>query len=128
MADRTEEPRLTLGALIYVVFLALVAVATVVSFGIASFSLLYSAKEMPEGSAIRDRGAELKPALSRVIPYTPGNAVPVPAEKLPTPASEGTLRASGIGTTPTVPIPAEQREQIFREFERYNSQMGKGRG
>jgi len=163
MADQTEEPRLTLSALIYVVSLALVAAATIVSFGIAAFSFLDTSKEMPGGSGIRDRGAKLKPVLSGVVPYTHGNAAPIPAEtKLPSPAPEATLRASppyGLaaydmqppavsgpgselpplgasdasatqdasrtGTTPTLPIPAEQRDQVFREFEMYNSQKVK---
>jgi hypothetical protein len=155
MADRTEEQRLTLSALIYVVSLALVAATTIVSFGFASFSLLYTAKEVPGGSGIRDRRAELKPALSGVVPYARGNEAPVPAEtKSPNPAAEATLRSSPpeglaaydvqpplgasevsatedvsrIGTAPTLPIPAEQREQVFREFEMYNSQKVKTDG
>jgi hypothetical protein len=163
MADRTEEPRFTLSALIYVVSFALFAAATIVSFSIASLSLLYTAKEMPEGSGIRDRRAELKPVLSDVVLYTHGNAAPVPAEtRLPSPAAEATLRASPpaalaaydmqplavsgpgselpplgaseasvtedasrTGTTPTLPIPAEQRDRVFREFEMYNNQKVK---
>jgi hypothetical protein len=137
MADRTEEPRLTLSALIHIVSLALVAAATIVSFGIASFSLLCAAKEMPGVSGIRDRRAELKPPLSDVVPYAHEKAAPVPAEtKVPTAAVEATLRSSPpegpaafrTGTTPTPPIPAEQRDQVFREFEIYNSQKVKMNG
>jgi hypothetical protein len=129
MADRTEEQRLTLSALVYIVPLALVAAATIVSFGFASFSLLYTAKEMPGGSGIHHRRTEPKPALSGVVPHTHGNTAPLPTEtELPNPAADATLRPSPIGTTPTRPIPAEQREQVFREFEMYSTQKVKTDG
>lgn len=155
-ASRTEEPRHTLSVLIYVISVALVAATTIVGFGIASFSLLYTSKEM-RSSVIRDWGVEVKPVLSGVVPYTHANAASAPAETtLPSPAVEAALRASlpegaaayimqppevsgpqpgseqpGLGasgasatkdasrsgTMPTLPIPAAQRDQVFREFE-----------
>ncbi len=155
-ANGTEEPRHMVSALIYVISVTLIAAATIVSFGIASFSFLNTSNEMPS-SGIRDWGVELKPVLSGVVPYTHANAATVPAETtFPTPAVEATLRASppdgaaahnmqppgvsgpqpgseqpGLGTSaasatedasrsgtmPTLPIPAAQRDQVFREFE-----------
>jgi hypothetical protein len=44
-ANRTEEPRHTLSAFIYVISVALVAAATIVSFGVASFSFLNTNEE-----------------------------------------------------------------------------------
>jgi hypothetical protein len=130
---RTEEPGLTLGALIYVVSVALVAAATTVSFGIASFSFL-DTRKMPRGDDIRDRRTELKPLPSDVVPRSDEKAAPVPAEaKVSSMVVEETLRASAqqrpaafwTGTMPTRPLPAEQRDQVFREFEMYNSQKVK---
>ena len=155
-ANRTEEPRNALSSLIYVISVTLVAAATIVSFGVASFSFLNTSNEMAS-SGIRDWGVELKPVLSGVVPSTHANAALVPAESpLPSPAAEATLRASppvsaapynmqppGVGgpqpgskqprlgtsaasatedasrsgTMPTLPIPAAQRDQVFREFE-----------
>lgn len=155
-ANRTEEPRNALSPLIYVISVALIAAATIVSFGIASFSFLDTSKEM-SSSGIRDWGVELKPVLSGVVPYTHAYAALVPAETtLPSPAVEATRRASppesaaaynmqppevsgpqpgseqpGLGaraanatedasrsgTMPTLPIPAAQCDQVFREFE-----------
>jgi hypothetical protein len=93
-ASRTEEPRHTLSVLIYVISVALVAATTIVGFGIASFSLLYTSKEMPS-SVIRDWGVEVKLVLSGVVPYTHANAASAPAETtLPSPAVEAALRAS----------------------------------
>ena len=93
-ASRTEEPRHTLSVLIYVISVALVAATTIVGFGIASFSLLYTSKEMPS-SGIRDWRVEVNPVLSGVVPYTHPNAAPAPAETtLPSPAVEAALRAS----------------------------------
>lgn len=131
---RTGEPRLTLSALIYVVSVALVAAATTVSFGIASFSFLDTTKQMPRGSRISDRRAEPKPVLSDVVSHNHENAAPFPAEaKVSSTVVEATLRASAqerpaafwTGTMLTRPIPAEQRERVFREFEMYNSQKVK---
>jgi hypothetical protein len=131
---RTEEPRLTLSALIYFVSVALVAAAVTVSFGIASFSFLDSTRKMPRGFGIGDRHAELKPVLSDVVASTPEEAVLVPAAaKEPSTVVEATLRSSApeglaavrTGTTPPPPIAAEQRDQVFREFEMYNSQKVK---
>jgi hypothetical protein len=124
---RTEERR----ALIYVVSVALVAAATTVSFGIASFSFLDITRKMPRGSDIHEPRAELKPVLSDVVPYAHDKTAPVPAEaKVLSTAVEPTLRASAPerpasisnGTTPSPSIAAEQRDQVFREFEMYNSQ------
>ena len=93
-ANRTEEPRHTLSAFIYVISVALVAATTIVGFGIASFSLLYTSKEMPS-SVIRDWGVEVKPVLPGVVPYPHANAASAPAETtLPSPAVEAALRAS----------------------------------
>jgi hypothetical protein len=93
-ANRTEEPRNTLSPLIYVISVTLVAAATIVSFGIASFSFLNTSNELAS-SGIRGWGVELKPVLSGVVPYTHANAALVPAEStLPSPAVEATLRAS----------------------------------
>jgi hypothetical protein len=131
---RTEEPRFTLSTLIYVVSVALVATVVTVSFGIASFSFLDPTRKIPRGSSIGDRRAELKPVLSDVIAYTHKKAAPVPAAaKDPSTVVDVTLRASApdgptafpTGTTPTLPIAAEQRDQVFREFEMYNSQKVK---
>ena len=155
-ANRTEEPRHMLSALIYVISVALVAATTIVGFGIASFSFLDASKEMPS-SGIREWGVEVNPVLSGVVPYTHANSAAAPAEiKLPSPAVEADLRASPrdhampyimqppevggsqpgseqpgfgasaasatkdaslSGTIPKLPIPAAQRDQVFREFE-----------
>ena len=66
-ASRTEEPRHTLSVLIYVISVALVAATTIVGFGIASFSLLYTSKEMPS-SVIRDWALKSNPCYPVSFP------------------------------------------------------------
>jgi hypothetical protein len=97
MPSRTEEPRATLST--HLVALGLVAATTIIIFGIASFSLLYTSEGMPRGSGIRDRGVEVKPVRSGVFPYTHANRPPLPAEaELPGPAAEATLSTSPPGS------------------------------
>jgi hypothetical protein len=97
MPSRTEEPRATLST--HLVALGLVAAATIIIFGIASFSLLYTSEGVPRGSGIRDRGVEVKPVRSGVFPYTHANRPPLPAEaELPGPAAEATLSTSPPGS------------------------------
>jgi hypothetical protein len=85
----------TVSRLLDLVSLGLVAAATIIIFGIASFSLLYTGEGMPRGSGIRDRGVEVKPVRSGVFPYTRANRPPLPAEtELPGPAAEATLSTS----------------------------------
>jgi len=99
MPSRTEEPRATPSTLLDLVSLGLVAAATIIIFGIASFSLLYTSEGMPRGSAIRDRGVEVKPVRSGVFPYTHANRPQLPAEaELPGPAAEATLSTSPPGS------------------------------
>jgi len=80
MPSRTEEGRTPLSTLLDLVSLGLAAAATVIIFGIASFSLLYTSEGMPRGSGIRDRGVEVKPVRSGVFPYTHAYRPPLPAE------------------------------------------------
>ena len=99
MPSRTEEGRTPPSTLLDLVSLGLVAAATVIIFGIASFSLLYTSEGMPRGSGIRDRGVEVKPVRSGVFPYTHANRPPLPAEaELPGPAAEATLSTSPPGS------------------------------
>src|SRR2546421_8314196 len=80
MPSRTEEGRTPLSTLLDLVSLGLVAAATIIIFGIASFALLCTSEGMPRGSGIRDRGVEVKPARSGIFPYTHAYPAPLPGE------------------------------------------------
>ena len=95
MAKRNEGSRPALSTLLDLVSAGLVAAATILIFSIASFSFLYTNEGLPRGSEIRDRGVEVKPEPSGVIPYSHANRPPGPAEtELPGPAAEATLSTS----------------------------------
>ena len=79
IANRSGEPRPTLGTLLDFVSFGLAAAATIIIFSIASFSFLYTSEGMPRGSGIRDRGVEVEPVLSDGFLYTHANR-PVLAE------------------------------------------------
>ena len=80
IANRSGEPRPTLGTLLDFVSFGLAAAATIIIFSIASFSFLYTSEGMPRGSGIRDRGVEVEPVLSDGFLYTHANR-PVLAER-----------------------------------------------
>jgi hypothetical protein len=99
MPSRSEEGRTPLSTLLDLVSLGLVAAASIIIFGIASFALLYTSEGMSRGFGIRDRGVEVKPADSGVFPYTRAYPPPLPEEtELPGPAGEATLSTSPPGS------------------------------
>ncbi len=87
----TLEPRL-LGTLFYLVSIGLVAAATVIIFGITSFSFFHTGIEVTGGSHISDVFSE-----SHVVAAPPTR---VPAEtKLPTSAAKAPVRSTANGPT-----------------------------
>jgi len=112
-ANRTEEPRHTLSAFIYVISVALVAAATIVSFGVASFSFLNTNEEAALRAFLPEGAAAYNMQPSEASGPQPGSEQP----GLGTSAASATEGASRNGTMPTLSIPDAQRDQVFREFE-----------
>jgi hypothetical protein len=106
LATEPTRPGATAGILLYLTTAGLVGAAIIICFGVASFSFLYNDKEMPEGSGLRNRDVEVRPTRSDAFLY---NAAPVPVET--------------SSTVPPIPIPAEQRGQMFQEFESYHTKL-----
>jgi hypothetical protein len=99
MPSRNKEGRTPLSTLLDLVSLGLVAAASIIIFGIASFALLYTSEGMSRGSGIRDRGVEVKPSHSGVFPYTHAYPPLLPEEtELPGAAGEATLSTSPPGS------------------------------
>ena len=99
MPSRNKEGRTPLSTLLDLVSLGLVAAASIIIFGIASFALLYTSEGMSRGSGIRDRGVEVKPSHSGVFPYTRAYPPLLPEEtELPGAAGETTLSTSPPGS------------------------------
>ena len=99
MPSRNKEGRTPLSTLLDLVSLGLVAAASIIIFGIASFALLYTSEGMSRGSGIRDRGVEVKPSHSGVFPYTRAYPPLLPEEtELPGAAGEATLSTSPPGS------------------------------
>jgi hypothetical protein len=73
MTKRTNKSGAA-GTLLHLVFFGLVAVVTVISFGFASFSLLYNSREMLVGSRIGEAAIEFAYPHAAVVPYTEGHA------------------------------------------------------
>ena len=106
MATEPTRPGATAGILLYLTTAGLVGAAIIICFGVASFSFLYNDKETPEGSGLRNRDVEVRPTRSDAFLY---NAAPVAVE--------------ASSTVPPIPIPAEQRGQMFQEFESYHTKL-----
>jgi hypothetical protein len=87
---RTEEPRLTLIAYPGLIPFGLVAAATIIMFGVASFSFL-DASGGTSRAGIRARGVEVEPVLSGGFLGIDANRPPVSAEtELPGSAARAT--------------------------------------
>jgi len=104
IANRTGEPRPTLGTLLDFVSFGLAAAATIIIFSIASFSFLYTSEGMPRGSGIRDRGVEVEPVLSDGFLYTHANR-PVLAER----ELLGSVAEATVSTSPDSPAAHHMR-------------------
>ena len=104
IANRSGEPRPTLGTLLDFVSFGLAAAATIIIFSIASFSFLYTSEGMPRGSGIRDRGVEVEPVLSDGFLYTHANR-PVLAER----ELLGSVAEATVSTSPDSPAAHHMR-------------------
>src|SRR5438309_309817 len=123
MPSRNEEGRTPLSTLLDLVSLGLVAAASIIIFGIASFALLYASDEMSRGSGIRDRGVEVKPAHSGVFPYTRAYPPPLPGEtELPCPAGEATLS----NFPPGIPAARDMQAPEVREAQPVSESLPPG--
>jgi hypothetical protein len=146
----------------YLASAALVGLATIISFGIASFSFLYSNNEMLRGPgidewraeinsmysdvflSIYDRAtpipAEIRSASSSAMGNPPASVAQVPAEIRPQDVSRMnppfepllsggetsvTKDASRSETVSSPPIPYEQRDWLFHQFEMQRNQHAK---
>ena len=154
MANRTGKPRPRLSTLLHLTGFGLAAAASIVFCGIASFSFLYTSKEMLRTSDIRDRGVEVNlvrppvaveaelrglgaeaavstPARdSPAVPDTrPGEASGAQSASEPAPPSasetSATQEAALSGTTSPPPIPADQPDWVSRGTEVQNNQKVK---
>jgi hypothetical protein len=108
------------GTLLHLVFFGLVAVVTVMSFGVASFSLLYNGREILVSSRIGE--AAISYPHAAVVPYTEGNVAPAAAvaeppssvgANLPLPSAAQSLTSSyfqpeGSGSSSNFEPPSEQ--------------------
>jgi hypothetical protein len=85
---RTAAPQLTIGTLLYLVSLGMVAAATVGAFFGIGFLLLAHPKEEPiAGAGTRDFGAEVSPWRSSLLPRPDNAASPPPETELPDPTA-----------------------------------------
>jgi hypothetical protein len=81
LCDRKAEPRFTIGILLCLLSLGIVAITTIAAFFGAAFLLLaHPAPEMIAGADGRDRGAEVKAMGSSALAYPSGDPPPVPAQ------------------------------------------------
>jgi hypothetical protein len=106
IGNRTDQPGVTAGIILYLTTAGLLGAAIIICFGVASFSFLYNDKEMLEGSGLGNRDVEVRPMRSDAFLY---NAAPVAVET--------------SSTMPPIPIPAQQRDQMFQEFESYHTKF-----
>jgi hypothetical protein len=91
---RTAAPQLTIGTLLYLVSLGMVAAATVGAFFGIGFLLLAHPKEEPiAGAGTRDFGAEVSPWRSSLLPRPDNAASPPPETELPDPTAAAAHRS-----------------------------------
>jgi hypothetical protein len=112
------------GTLLHLVFFGLVAVVTVISFGVASFSFLSNSRELLVSSGIGEAAIEFAYPHAAVVPYTKGDAAPAAAvadppssvgANLPLPSAVQNLTSSyiqpeGPGSGSNFEPPSEQEE------------------
>jgi hypothetical protein len=81
LCDREAEPGFTIGILLCLLSLGIVAITTVAAFFGAAFLLLaHPAPEMIAGADAHDRGAEVKTMGSSALAYPSGASPSVPAQ------------------------------------------------
>ena len=121
MTKRTNKSGAA-GTLLNLVFFGLIAVVTVISFGFASFSLLFNSREMLVSSRIGEAAIEFAYPHTAVVPYTEGDAAPAAAvadppssvgANLPLPSAAQNLTSSyiepeGPGSSSIFEPPSEQ--------------------
>jgi hypothetical protein len=110
------------GTLLHLVFFGLIAVVTVISFGVASLSFLFNSREMLGSSRIGKAAIEIAYPHAAVVPYTEGDAAPAAAvaeppssvgANLPLPSAVQNLTSSyiqpeGSGSSSNFEPPSEQ--------------------
>ena len=157
--SQSSKPRLTAAPLAYLLSVGLVGAATIICFGVASFSFDNTDGDVMKSSGLRDRSvaASLTPSDAFSAPHDaaivlPSTRLPYPTEALPASPMQSAVtdkrspevsrvrvasepwsifnersaaKNTALGqTVPMTSITAEQRDQLFREFEQYHTELG----
>jgi hypothetical protein len=110
--ERTAAPQLTIGTLLYLVSLGMVAAATAGAFfGVGFLLLAHPKEETIAGAGTRDFGAEVSPRRSSLLPLPDNAASPPPETGLPYPTTAAVQPAPPLqGLSAREVLPSEYHD------------------